>query len=87
MRLRVFEGMEDDMVPVADVTDLVMPQIEKAWNDGVKKGEKKVEKKGIKEGVKQAAKGMKNSWCRYRFHQKVYWIKQGGNQKTLIEPQ
>ena len=61
MRMRVFEGMEDDMVPVADVTDLVMPQIEKAWNDGVKEGKEEGKEEGIKEGVKQAAKGMKTA--------------------------
>ena len=41
MRMTVFEGKEEDMVPVADVTEIVRPQLEKAWNDGIEKGIKK----------------------------------------------
>ncbi len=35
------------MVPVADVTELMRPQLEKAWDDGKR------------EGVAQTAKGLK----------------------------
>ncbi len=47
MRLSIFEGKEDNMVPVADVTELMRPQLEKAWDDGMEEGEKKGEKKAI----------------------------------------
>ncbi len=29
------------MVPVADVTELMRPQLEKAWDDGMEEGERK----------------------------------------------
>ncbi len=51
MRMTVFEGKEEDMVPVADVTEIVRPQLEKAWNDGIEKG--------IEKGITQTAKRMK----------------------------
>ncbi len=38
MRISIFEGKEDNMVPVADVTELMRPQLEKAWDDGMEKG-------------------------------------------------
>ena len=41
MRLSIFEGKENNMVPVADVTELMRPQLEKAWDDGMEEGEKK----------------------------------------------
>ena len=50
MRMTVFEGKEEDMVPVADVTEIVRPQLEKAWNDGIEKG--------IEKGI-ETAKRMK----------------------------
>ena len=63
MRLTVFEGQEDGMVPVADVTEIVRPQLEQAWNSGIAKGKKEGmkegKKEGKKEGLNQAAKGMK----------------------------
>ena len=63
MRLSIFEGKEVNMVPVADVTELMRPQLEKAWDDGMeegeKKGEKRGEKKGEKKGITQTAKRLK----------------------------
>ena len=47
------------MVPVADVTEIVRPQLEQAWNSGIAKGKKEGMKEGKKEGLNQAAKGMK----------------------------
>ena len=55
MRLSIFEGKEDNMVPVADVTELMRPQLEKAWDDGMEKGEKK----GRNEEKTQTAKRLK----------------------------
>ena len=45
IRLSIFEGKEDNMVPVADVTELMRPQLEKAWDDGIEEGKKEGEKK------------------------------------------
>ena len=52
MRLSIFEGKEDHMVPVADVTELMRPQLEKAWDDGIAKGKEEGKKDGITQTVK-----------------------------------
>ena len=39
------------MVPVADVTELMRPQLEKAWDDGIEEGKK--------EGITQTARRLK----------------------------
>ena len=49
MQLSIFEGKEDNMVPVADVTELMRPQLEKAWDDG------------MEEGIAQTAKRLKSA--------------------------
>ena len=51
MQLSIFEGKEDNMVPVADVTELMRPQLEQTWDDGMEKG--------IEKGKVQAAKDFK----------------------------
>ena len=43
------------MVPVADVTELMRPQLEKAWDDGIEEGKKE----GKKEGIAQTARRFK----------------------------
>ena len=45
------------MVPVADVTELMRPQLEKAWDDGIEKGKKE----GKKEGITQTARRLKTA--------------------------
>ncbi len=55
MRLSIFEGKENNMVPVADVTELMRPQLEKAWDDGIEEGKKE----GKKEGIAQTARRFK----------------------------
>ena len=59
IRLSIFEGKEDNMVPVADVTELMRPQLEKAWDDGIEKGIEKGIKEGEKKGITQTAKRLK----------------------------
>ncbi len=47
------------MVPVADVTELMRPQLEKAWDDGIEKGKKEGEKKSHSPNS-QALKGRRS---------------------------
>ena len=42
------------MVPVADVTEIVRPQLEKAWNDGIEKG---IEKEKLQTTKRMKAAG------------------------------
>ena len=59
MRLSIFEGKEDNMVPVADVTELMRPQLEKAWDDGIEEGKKEGKEEGRNEEKTQTAKRLK----------------------------